>query len=100
MARNCMGNDGVKQLPAFLSSLSPALNELGQVLGFQDVVCSKACAFSSCVFLVLVWSGFTHVNRRLGQLHIVQFVDQIPFQWQFYLQLSLKYMESIKCPET
>ena len=50
-----MGNDRVKQLPAFLSSLSPALNELGQVLGFQDVVCSKACAFSSCVFLVLVW---------------------------------------------
>ena len=49
---------------------------------------------SSCVFLVLVWIGFTRVNRRLGQLHIVQFVDQIPFQRQFYLQLSLKYMES------
>ena len=36
-----MGNDGVKQLPAFLSSLSPALNELGQVFGFQDLVCSN-----------------------------------------------------------
>ena len=92
-----MGNDGVKQLPAFLSSLSPALNELGQEFG---LVCSKACAFSSCVFWVLVWSGFTQVNRRLGQLHIVQFVDQIPFQRQFDLLLSLKYMENKRCHET
>ena len=35
------GMMGVKQLPAFLSSLSPALNELGQVFGFQDLVCSN-----------------------------------------------------------
>ena len=84
----------------FLNSLSPALIELGQVFGFQDLVCSKACAFSSCVFLVLVWIGFTQVNQRLGQLPMVQFVDPIPFQRQFDLLLSLKYMEFIKCHET
>ena len=30
-----------KQLPAFLRSLSPALNELGHVFGFQDLICSN-----------------------------------------------------------
>ena len=36
-----MGNDRVKQLAAFLSSLSPTLNQLGQVFGFQDFVCGN-----------------------------------------------------------
>ena len=56
----------------------------------HSLIGMKACACSTCVFLVLVCIWFTQSTEDLVSCtlcSLLTFVDQIPFHRQFYLQL-------------